>query len=273
MLAEVVGRAAAGDSEIAVLVGGSSTGKTRACWEALNILREGGEPWRLWHPIDPPTRPDAVLAELADVTTYTVVWLNEAQFYLAPDDLGEQVAAGLRSLLREPKRGPVLVLATLWPNHWDMLTTRTEPDLHAHARELLDGRKISVPDAFNDADLAALTAGTDRDPRLAEAVEHASGGQITQYPAGVPVLMDRYEEARGATRALIHAAMDARRLGAGPRLSLALLADEARSVMALAQPELIQRESGIPDRRPPASKPSRSTFPTAVASPLAAHPA
>ncbi|MEU9398000.1 helix-turn-helix transcriptional regulator [Streptomyces sp. NPDC048324] len=227
LLAEVVGRAAAGTSEIAVLVGGSSTGKTRACWEALNLLREQDEPWRLWHPIDPPTRPAAALAELADVTPYTVVWLNEAHFYLAPHDLGEQVAAGLRNLLREPKRGPVLVLATLWPNHWNMLTTHTEPDRHPHARELLGGHKIKVPDAFTDTDFVTLTDSADRDPRLAEAVEHALEGRITQYLAGVPVLMDRYEEARGATKALIHAAMDARRLGAGPQLSLALLADAA----------------------------------------------
>ena len=52
-LAEVVTAAAAGTSGIAVLVGGSSTGKTRACWQALELLR-GLEPgWRLWHPIDP----------------------------------------------------------------------------------------------------------------------------------------------------------------------------------------------------------------------------
>ena len=51
-LAEVVTAAAAGTSGIAVLVGGSSTGKTRACWQALELLR-GLEPgWRLWHPID-----------------------------------------------------------------------------------------------------------------------------------------------------------------------------------------------------------------------------
>ena len=42
-----------GRSGIAVLVGGSSTGKTRACWEALQLLRDRPGPWRLWHPIDP----------------------------------------------------------------------------------------------------------------------------------------------------------------------------------------------------------------------------
>ena len=40
VLGQVVRAAAGGRSGIAVLVGGSSTGKTRACWEALALLRD-----------------------------------------------------------------------------------------------------------------------------------------------------------------------------------------------------------------------------------------
>ncbi|WP_329013682.1 hypothetical protein [Streptomyces sp. NBC_00690] len=46
--------AAAGRSGIVVLVGSSSTGETRACWEAVQPL--AGHGWQLWHPFDP-TRP------------------------------------------------------------------------------------------------------------------------------------------------------------------------------------------------------------------------
>ncbi|MFG2979445.1 hypothetical protein ACGFYY_41475, partial [Streptomyces sp. NPDC048331] len=233
-LAEAVAQAAAGASRIAVLVGESSTGKTRACWEALKPLREREEPWRLWHPIDP-NRPDAALAELSGVAPYTVIWLNEAQDYLLPAPLGEQVAAGLRTLLRDPGRAPVLVLATLWIKDWDTLTTRTAADRHAQARELLDGHRIRVPDAFTGAALAELAHTAGADPRLAEAAEHASDGQVTQYLAGVPVLMSRYEDARPATEALIHAAMDARRLGAGPHIPLAWLAKAAPGYLTEAE--------------------------------------
>ncbi|WP_331745769.1 hypothetical protein [Streptomyces virginiae] len=218
----VVAAAAAGRSGIAVLVGTSSTGKTRALWEAAKKLPEG---WRLWHPLSP-TRADAALAELPDIAPRTVVWLNEAQHYLAPDPLGEQVAAALRTLLHDATRGPVLVLATLWPEHWERLARRM-PDEHPQARELLGGHRIDVPEAFTPADLAALSATTEADPRLKEAAERAHGRQVTQYLAGVPVLMGRYRAAWGATRALIHAAMDARRLGAGPHIPLAWLADAA----------------------------------------------
>ena len=75
----VVQAAAEGRSRIAVLVGGSATGKTRACWEALQILRDRPEHRRLWHPIGP-ARPDAALWELPGIGPQTVVWLNEAQF-------------------------------------------------------------------------------------------------------------------------------------------------------------------------------------------------
>ena len=223
-LARGVRAAAEGRSGIAVLVGGSSTGKTRACWEALQLLRDRPEPWRLWHPIDP-SRPDAALRELPGIGPRTVVWLNEAQFYLdvADGGLGERVAAGLRELLRDPARGPVLVLATLWPQFWDALTARPDggADPHAQARELLAGHDITVPAAFTAAQLQRL--GPTGDARLAQAAAGAQDGQVIQFLAGAPELLARYRNAPPAAAALIHAAMDARRLGAGVGLPHAFL--------------------------------------------------
>ena len=219
-LADVVAAAAAGVSRIVVLVGGSSTGKTRACWQALESLR-GVEPgWRLWHPIDP----QGALAELPGVGPRTVVWLNEAQRYLdTPDSAGEQVAAGLRELLRGQARGPVLALATLWPEFWDDLTSRPQggADPHAQARELLAGHNITVPAAFTREQLRDLE-GTG-DPRLAQAAGGSRDGRVIQYLAGAPELLDRYHNAPPAARALIDAAMDVRRLGMGPALPRAFL--------------------------------------------------
>jgi uncharacterized protein YidB (DUF937 family) len=224
-LGSVVRAAAEGRSGIAVLVGGSSTGKTRACWEALGLLREQEPGWRLWHPIDP-SRPDAVLRELPGIGPWTVVWLNEAQFYLdgPADGLGERVAAGLRELLRDPARAPVLVLATMWPEFWDTLTARPVggADPHAQARELLVGHDITVPAAFTAAQLDQLSEAGDE--RLALAAIAARDGQIIQFLAGAPELLARYRNAPPAAKALIHAAMDARRLGIGIGLSQAFLA-------------------------------------------------
>ena len=219
-LTELVARASAGDSLISVLIGGSSTGKTRACWEAVQTLPAG---WRLWHPIFP-DRAEAFLAELRQVGPRTVVWLNEAQHYLLTRDpaMGEQVAAGLRDLLRDSARAPVLVLGTIWPQYWQSLTSAPqsdETDPHSHARALLTGAGIEVPDRFTGTALTALVAASAKDLRLAEASVRAEDGQITQYLAGVPVLLERYRAAPPGAKALIHAAMDARRLGYGPALA------------------------------------------------------
>ncbi|GEM_PF-2099331 len=222
-LARVVRPAAEGASGIAVLVGGSSTGKTRACWEALGLLRDLPQPWRLWHPIGP-SRPEAALRELGSIGPRTVVWLNEAQFYLdAPvGGLGERVAAGLRELLRDPARAPVLVLATLWPQFWGILTARPAAgeDRHAQARELLAGRDIGVPAAFTPEQVRQLAGSGD--PRLGLAAA-AADGQVVQFLAGAPELLARYEYAPPAAKALISAAIDARRLGMGIALPLGFL--------------------------------------------------
>jgi hypothetical protein len=166
-----------------------------------------------------------------------VVWLNEAQFYLdvADGGLGEQVAAGLRELLRDPARAPVLVLATLWPQYWDGLTARPAggADPHAQARELLAGRDITVPVAFTAPQLERLSRAGDA--RLAQAAASTQDGQVIQFLAGAPELLARYRNAPPAATALIHAAMDARRLGAGPALPQAFLAAAASAYLTDAE--------------------------------------
>jgi hypothetical protein len=219
LLAEIVRAAIDGRSGMAVLVGGSSTGKTRACWEILEELRIQRPDipngwWRLWHPLAP-SHVEAALRGLPLVAPRTVIWLNEAELYLDPSDgRGAELAAGLRELLRDQSRGPVLILATLWSEHWHKLTTRSPQgavDPHAQARGLLTGRDITVPDAFTEPQLRGLAEASDS--RLRQAVRLASNGQITQFLAGAPQLLSRYEKAPAPARALIHAAMDARRLG------------------------------------------------------------
>jgi tetratricopeptide (TPR) repeat protein len=215
-LAAVVREADSGKSRIAVLVGGSSTGKTRAWWEAVHALPER---WRVWHPIAP-ERPEALARDLDAVRPYTVIWLNEAQHYLltSPSDGGIELASRLRELLRDPTRAPVLVAGTLWLEHWQTVTAEPSaggPDPHGHARALLTGHDIKVAERFGEEDLDRLTAYAPNDPRLETARDAAPDGMITQYLAGGPALVARYRTASPAARAVIEAAMDARRLGHG----------------------------------------------------------
>ncbi|OEJ29073.1 hypothetical protein AS594_36355 [Streptomyces agglomeratus] len=292
VLADAVRDAADGHSRIVVLVGSSSTGKTRACWEAVQPLAEMG--WRLWHPFEP-TRAQAVLEDLHHVGPRTVVWLNEAQHYLGDRVAGEQIAAAIHHLLVSPQRGPVLVLGTLWPEYaqyYAALPAPGEPDPHSRVRELLAGHTLSVPDAFDTAALAAAsTIAQAGDVLLADALTRArDNGRITQDLAGAPALLNRYEQATPAARALLYAAMDARRLGVGRHLPLAFLTDAALDYLAdtdydlltddwaecafaeLAQPvhgkqAPLHRATLRPTRRPPTPTTARGSLPLQPARP------
>ncbi|MFF4803442.1 helix-turn-helix domain-containing protein [Streptomyces sp. NPDC001351] len=228
VLEQVVQAASAGRSGMLVLVGSSSTGKTRACWEAIQPLADQG--WRLWHPFDP-TRAEATLADIRRVGPRTVLWLNEAQHYLGDAQKGPDIAAAVRSLLTNPGVRPVLVLGTLWPEYDRAYTTLPfpgEPDRYAQVRALLAGRTVPVPDAFDDAAQSAardLAAAGDR--ILAAALERAEAGRVTQDLAGAPELLHRFRTASPPARAILNTAMDARRLGVGLHLPLAFLTDAA----------------------------------------------
>ncbi|MFC4050011.1 tetratricopeptide repeat protein [Actinomadura syzygii] len=216
---------AAHGSRMVVVVGDSSTGKTRACWEAI---RAELPDWRIWHPLAP-ERPLAMAEAVraGRVAPHTVIWLNEAQFYLQPAS-GEQVAAEVQALLADPSRGPVLVLGSMWPGFGAALTAVPEdpsaPDPHQAARVLLDQAEyITAPPEFTAVQLASLAATISTDPRLRAAAKQAHSGRITQELAGAPELLRRYEQASPAARAVLWAAMDARRLGHSLLLSESLL--------------------------------------------------
>ncbi len=227
-LADLVEAGLAGESGRLFLVGESSTGRTRACWEALRPLAEQG--WRLWHPCESPHL-DATLADLEQVGPRTVVWLYEAQRHLgAPPGDGERFAAALRALLCDPARTPVLVLGTLSPaNHRKYVTY---PSGYPYAGGLLAGWTVGVPDAFDPAATKALTRLAESDPVLADALGHAQNGQVTQYLAGAPVLLERFQNASAPARAVLAAAMDCVRLGVGPHLPAACLAQAAEGYLS-----------------------------------------
>ncbi|MFI5983716.1 helix-turn-helix domain-containing protein [Streptomyces sp. NPDC051555] len=229
VLAEAVGAAAAGHRQLVVLVGSSSTGKTRACWEAVQPLAARG--WWLWHPFDP-SRVEAAVEDLARVGPRTVVWLNEAQHYLGDPLHGERVAAALHGLLTTTGRGPVLVLGTLWPEYERRYTAPPAPgtpDPHSRVRELLAGRVLTVADAFDEKALREASArAAAGDSLLADALGRTrTSGRVAQDLAGAPLLLHRYLTASPGARALLDAAVDARRLGVGLHLPERFLREAA----------------------------------------------
>ncbi|MFC4464283.1 hypothetical protein ACFPH6_06840 [Streptomyces xiangluensis] len=226
-----------GASALLVLTGESSTGKTRALYQAVVELAPDKTLLR------PATARD-LLSLMADggVHPGTILWLNEFQRILY-DSEGEQAAAGLRLFLdRQPG---VAAVATLWQDpYWRELTAQGKPrDPYPHARALLVGahtHRIRVPSELSHEERAQWRelAVAHRDDRLAYA-ERAGvlDGRIVQHLSGGPELLDAYLSGPGDhfTRhehALITAALDANRLGHTEPLPVSLLAEAADGSLA-----------------------------------------
>ena len=194
-----------GDSTVIMLIGESSTGKTRACWEAIQTELPA---WRLWHPSAPEDLIEAIRA--GRVEPRTVIWLDEAQRYLRNPGVGERAAAALQDLLHRPQAGPIVVLGSMWRSHWVALTEEAGQE-HQAARALLQHRDVAVPFAFTVHELAEAASQIGSDPRLA-AASAQGGGRITQWLAGAPELTKRYQRADEYSKAIVWAAIDASRL-------------------------------------------------------------
>ena len=238
-------------SRLVVVRGGSSTGKTRAAYEA--VVSQLSD-WHLDYPLNV-----AALKERLDrgIPGRTVLWLDELRQY-ADAEGGAEALGRLADLLTGEG---YLLITTVWPEHWNTYTAaaRTEPgaaDPAGTVGRLLDGLPeltgtdltrleparggvIDIPPEFTETDRQA--AARTGDPGLAAAAEAAASagqaGQVTQYLSGVPDLLRRYDGPGGDPygQAVITAAMDATRLGHASPLPAALLQEAAVGYLTDAQ--------------------------------------
>ena len=230
-------------SRLVVVRGGSSTGKTRAAYEAVTARLAD---WQLDYPLDP----GALAARLeAGIPARTVLWLGELRQY-ADADGGAAVLGRLADLLQGEGH---LLITTVWPEQWTAYTAAARagpgaadpagaagrlltrlPELTGSDPAGIDparGGVIDVPDRFAAAELRPRPAPATRCWPAAAAAAAGAGqdGQVTQYLAGVPDLLDRYAGPGGDPygQAVITAAMDATRLGHASPLPAALLQEAA----------------------------------------------
>ena len=238
LLRQVIAPAlAGGQSVLAMLTGESSTGKTRANYEAVLALAPDRV---LLHP----ATADDLLSLMADerITAGTVLWLNESQRFLC-DSSGARAAAALRGLL-DRTRG-IVAVGTLWQHpYWEELTRQGVPsDPNAQARALLTGPHTCRIAVTAELSLEEGTAWQElarrhSDDRLKRA--HAAGagdGRVVQHIAGGPELLAAYLDGPGhsfthAEHALLTSALDARRFGHKSPLPPELLADAADGTLS-----------------------------------------
>ncbi|MEW2526300.1 hypothetical protein [Streptomyces sp. NPDC047071] len=206
---ELTARLTTGDPPVAVLVGKSCTGKSRAAYEAVRAC------YPTWH-LAAPTGAESLLALLDSdtITPRTVLWLDNLNLHLL-GEAGEQAAERLCHQLARP--GPVAVIGTIWPTFWHSIrSTADGENRHAQVRALLRlaAPAIDVPDAFTPADLTrAETLAVSSAPLAAALDAHPDTGRLAQVLAAGPELVTRYHSADASTRAVLTAALEAWRLG------------------------------------------------------------
>ncbi|WTO37963.1 sel1 repeat family protein [Streptomyces achromogenes] len=239
--------AAAAETGGLVLIRGDSTsGKTRAAFEAMiRVLpdRHLLQP-RRHSSFGPCVEAARTLARRGE---HCVVWLDDLEHYLGPAQLDE---VALRQLVLS---GAVLIATMRLSEHHRRAprATGTAKGDDAYARiDLSDpvlkaAHVIDLHRKWSDGELAR--AGKQTDPRLREALAHHQRYGIAEYLSAGPHLWNRWRNARyagGNTRghALVSVAIDLARAGLGPvpidliaSLHTDYLADE-ESAMLMPEP-------------------------------------
>lgn len=225
VLTKRVERAANGTSTVVFAVSNGTSGKTRACWEAIQRGVQALAEWRVWPKLSPLT-PNELLDGCGKLSPHTVLWLDDSERYLREPgyEISNEVAKALRELLVDQSRAPVLIMGTLHARHWRELTSRPvvgESDFYPHVRALLTGQEITVPEFFTPSETEQAKMVSDQ--LIADAAQHAPQRDVIQYLAAVPELRSRVETADSQSKAVLSALVEYRRIGASRSVSLQFL--------------------------------------------------
>jgi hypothetical protein len=185
-----------------LLVGRSSTGKTRSLYEAVHAVAPN------W-PIVQPAGTEEIIELLDGTRRRIILWLDEMErFFDAQPRLTKEHVARLF-------RFPALVVATLWPDDYlKRKSRRGRPAELEFDRRLLDlAEVIPVPDEISHQEHERAQLAAERDKRIRLALNVTDAG-LTQALAAGPELLHRWELAPDPyAKAVMSFAADARRLG------------------------------------------------------------
>ncbi|GAA4460378.1 tetratricopeptide repeat protein [Phytohabitans houttuyneae] len=238
-------RRARTDGGFLLLVGDSCVGKTRLLYEAARQELPD-------FAVLAPDLGDGDLVNTIAQATFElprlIIWLDELQRFLPGPYLTDGsvaiTAATIRRLLDSPT--PVVVAGTLWPAYAASLRAYDvdpdNPDIqrprYPAAVDILTDRRIQEIriDSFTQEEVAAAAQLATRDPRLATAIADPDHN-VTEALAGARELTDRYERATHTQRAVLHAAIDARRVGIESPLTEDLLREAARAYLRAPYPD------------------------------------
>ena len=221
-------RSAGRQGGFVLLIGGSSTGKSRSLLEAIVDVLDG---WQILLPESPAAVKQA--SATGKIRPRTVIWLDDtpAERYIIAAEDG-LTGHDLRNIMSYSR--PVVVVDSLWPSRY--LTLMAEPwqsddllpeDPSRDARDALAlaGDPVLVAEQFSPGERQRAQSLAAVDERIAVALSDSHFG-VTQTLAGAPALIRRYHNAESASPvayAVMSAAIDARRLGYSAPLTEAFL--------------------------------------------------
>ncbi|MEV6116034.1 hypothetical protein AB0L59_26935 [Streptomyces sp. NPDC052109] len=227
-----------------VVRGDSCSGKTRSAWEAATACVPD---WQLLYPKSAAGLRCCLQANV--LTSPTVIWLDNAHYLFAEAD-GNHAAEDLLALLEQPPT-PVVVLATMWPTLLNAPGTNPKKKGRTrHIHSLLDlARTVHQPRAFDTRGLNRFEDQARGDGQWTQAAAQArANGELCQRLAAAPELLDRYRHADHMPgKAVVTAAVEARRLGVRGPLPLAFLEHAALGYLSPDQCRKLDRKTWFTD--------------------------
>ncbi|MFJ8028717.1 hypothetical protein [Streptomyces sp. NPDC096311] len=243
-LRDHLGTLASKGAGMVVVRGDSCTGKTRSAWEAVTACVPD---WQLLYPKSAAGLRSCLQANV--LTGPTVVWLDNAHWLFAEAD-GNRAAEDLLGLLDQPPV-PVFVLATMWPRPIEAPGSEPEQQERTrHIHGLLDlACTVNQPQAFDSGALDRFEDQARGDSQWTQAaVQARANGELCQRLAAAPELLDRYRHADHAPgKAVVTAAVEARRLGARGPLPLTFLKQAAVGYLSPKECLALDRQTWFDD--------------------------
>jgi tetratricopeptide (TPR) repeat protein len=242
-----------------LLVGDSTSGKSRAAYEAVAVTLPDDV---LFAPRDRAAL-GAVASRAVDMRR-CVVWLNDLETYFGVGGLTPTMVARLLA-----SDGHRVIVATMRAAEMARYVEEAGPadkitrQLFRDARETIEqAHLVRIERMLSGAERERAEARA-WDPRIAEALRHADDYGLAEYIAAGPELLRDWENAweagthpRGA--AFVAAAVDCRRIGLSPPLPYALLAELHEDYLTRRGGRRLRPES-IAKALEWATKPRRST--------------
>jgi tetratricopeptide (TPR) repeat protein len=214
-----------------VLVGEPGSGRSRLVYEVLQN-RESFQQRPMFKLNSP-----ADFQRLPSPAGNAVLWLDDLRVFL--DDVGDAWPELRRKL------GPIVLIGTVFPEHKsDLISSPLSGVARHHAQAWDDWQVVNVRTILSPREVNRARETNDKRILDAWNASRTTGHGLTQTLAFAAELKRRWQDATGADRTLLRAAVDAKRVGGQAPLSVTFLGAAAKGYFTEAEETRIERDHG-----------------------------